>query len=116
MQARPIVIAQSIHIAVVGFGVVAREDLGAGAASERVSKAAGAVVRVGSRITASACCCHSTRIAHTVVDVIAGRAIPCIARWAGITCETRGRRRLVVAVHFRMVEAWAAHTAVRIRT
>ena len=115
MQARPIVIAHSIHITVIGFRIVTREDLGAGAASEGVSRAAGTVVRVGSRITAGAYGSCSARIAHTVVSVIASLAIACKASWTRITCETRGRRRLVVTVHLRMVEAWAVCTAVRIR-
>ena len=51
-------IAHSIHITVIGFRVVAWEDLGTGATSEGVPKAAGTVVRVGSGIAACACRQH----------------------------------------------------------
>ena len=115
MQARPIVVTHSVGVTVVCFGVVTRKDLGTGAASESVSKAAFTVVRVGSRIAACACRRRSARIARTIVDIYTSITIASVARWARVAGEAGGWGGLVVAVHLRMVEAWAVHTAVRIR-
>ena len=92
-------VAQSIHIAVIGFGVVTREDLGAGATSESVSRAAGTVVRVGARIAASAFCLRSARIVNTVVDVGAGLAVTVPAGGAGIAGEASIRRSHIMTCY-----------------
>jgi hypothetical protein len=114
VQAKPIVVAQSIHVTVIGFRIVTWEDLCTCATSEGVTKAAGTIVRVGSYIAACACRRRSARIACTVVNIIAGLTIAAVARWAGVTGEAGGWGGLVVAVHFRMVEARTVRTAVRI--
>ena len=58
-------VAECIGIAVVAFRIIAWKDLSAGATGEDVSKRAGTIVRVGTRIAARACCWRSTRTFRT---------------------------------------------------
>ena len=112
VQAWSIVIACGIGIAVVRLVSVAIEYLGARAASRSVPGAAGALVGVGSRVCARACCSSSTRISNTVVDVDAGNAITVPAGRAVIAGEAIIRRWHVMTYHLRMIEARAVRTPV----
>jgi hypothetical protein len=105
VQAWPVVVAGSDGVTVVLADIVAWEDLGAGAASEGVAKAAGTVVRVGARIAASACRLRSARVSCAVVDVGAGLAVTVPAGGAGITGEASIRRSHIMTCHVDVSEA-----------
>ena len=112
VQAWPVVVAECIGIAVVAFRIIAWKDLSAGATGEDVSKRAGTIVRVGTRIAARACCWRSTRISYTVIDVRAGLAVAVETIRAWIAGEAGEGCRLVVASH--TIEARSVRTAVRV--
>ena len=108
---RPIVVARSIGITLVGLIVCTWEDLSTGSAAERVSSIARAVIRVGARIAARAQAI-STWSPSTVIHIGAVHTIATISAWTGVTAETLCRCRLVMAGH--SSEAWVPSTSIRV--